>query len=93
MECVTLFIKSDFNLGIFLFSSFLSFFVETEVKSHLNADFISGFIENSYLNFVLFYQKIINKKFPEFSSLSLYRIEYPVTPNPIMYMINEISYL
>ena len=34
--------------------------METKLKNHLAADIISDFSENTTLDFVLFYQKIIN---------------------------------
>jgi len=45
------------------------------------------------LDFVLYYQKITTTIFPEFSPVLLFRIEYPLIPNPIMYMMNQISHL
>jgi len=63
------------------------------VKNLLTADWISDFSENTTLYFVIFYQKIINTIFSEFSFNLLFHFEYPLTPNPTIYMINEISYI
>jgi len=63
------------------------------VKNLLTADWISDFSENTTLYFVIFYQKIISTISPEFSFNLLFHIEYPLTTNPTIYVINEISYI
>ena len=75
---------------LFLFSSY---FFGKKLKNHLPADLISDFSENTTLDFELFYYEIINTITPEFSPILLFHIDYPVTPNWIMYITNEISYV
>ena len=76
--------NSDFILGNFRFSVlFKSFFVETKLKNHLAADIISDFSENTTLDFVLFYQKIINTASGEAapgSATARKAASFPLTP-------------
>ena len=67
-------------------------FVEPNLKNHLPANFITDCSENSTMDFVLFYQKIINIISAKDSPILLFRIGYSVTPNPIVHMTNVISY-
>jgi len=91
---MSFFINSDFMLRNFSISSSSSvFFCGTKLKNHLPTELISDFIENTTLDFVLYYQKITITIFPEFSPILLFRIEYPLSPNPIMYTMNQISHL
>ena len=81
-------------LGIFCFSS--SFWVYFSWKIKWKICYLQiGFQISAEHKFVymLFYQKIINTLSPEFSSKLLFHIEYPLPPNPTMYMINKISYI
>ena len=90
-----LFINSDFMLGNICFScsSSLFFLWKQNLKIIYLQELTSDFSVNTTLDFVLFYKKIINTLSPEFSPNLLFHIEYPLTTNPIMYMINEISHL
>jgi len=89
---VIVFIKSDFRLGKFYFScSFSVDFCGNKIEIHLNIYLISDVNGNTTLDFVLFYQKIINAITPEFSTILLFPIEYPLNSNPVKYMMNEIS--
>jgi len=63
------------------------------LKNLLPTEFISDFSENTTLDFVLYYQKITITIFPEFSPTLLFRTKYPLIPNPIMYMMNQISHV
>jgi hypothetical protein len=89
-----------FSLIVILYSEvsvfpviFRFIFVETKLKNRLAADLISDFSENRTLDYVLFYQ-IIRKTISQESSPNLlFHIHYPVTTNPIMYMINKIPYV
>ena len=87
--------NSDFKLGIFCFSYSISiYFCGNKIKkNHLTSDVVSDFSENSTLNFLLFYQKIINTISPDFFCILLFLMEHPLTSNVTMYMINEISYI
>jgi hypothetical protein len=48
---------------------FQSTFVETKLSNLLPADLFQNFKENTTWDFVLFYQKIINKISPKFSPI------------------------
>ena len=91
---MSFFINSDFMLRNFRFSSSSSvLFCGTKLKNHLPTEVISDFSETTNLDFVLYYQKITITILPEFSPILLFRTEYPLSPNPIMYSMNQISYL
>ena len=88
------FINSDFIFWNFFFSCyFKSVFVGKKLKNHLPADLISDFSENTTLEYVLFYLIIRKTISQEFSPILLFRIPYPVTTNPTMYMMNKIPYV
>jgi len=78
---------------IFAFPVLFESVFGNKIEKFLTAELISDFSENTTFDFVLFYQKLINTISPEFSPTLLFCIEYPLTPNPIMHMMNEISYL
>ena len=85
--------NNDLKLRNICFSySFQSIFLEPNLKNRLPANFISDCSENATMEFVLFCQKIINIVSAKFSPILLLRIGYSVTPNPIVYMTNDISY-
>ena len=93
MKWLIIFINSKHMLGcLCFFCSFSVYFCGNEIGKSINCRLGFIFQRKHIFGFVLFYQKIINTISTEFSPALSYRIKYPVTPNPIMFMKNVILY-